>query len=134
MTYKSDQKELITDRVKEFNCGQRFKELAVRHRKDSPTYWYKALGLKERTQIYHRWKSEHIDAQELLIICADLGITVGEFFHLPNNSSLVTEPGLIYKKGYIEDDIADLKRRMEMIEKQMQSIQKTVSANAEKSK
>ena len=110
-------RELITDRILPVNCGERWRELARKQGKESPSYWMRILKLNDKSQIYHRWKRESIDAKELLLICVDLGITEEEFWML--ESPEIKEPSPTYSsKGiYIEDRVAALERKMMSMEK-----------------
>jgi hypothetical protein len=128
MAYKSTDEGLIIQAVKKLNCGQRFHELALKHRKSSPTYWMKLLGLKSRNQVYLRWKTATIRADELLIICDDLGVTLSEFYGLPSNK--LAEPAQKYeKRRYIEDDLAEVMKRLNTVEKRLQECEERYPAN-----
>lgn len=128
MNYKSGEIASIQQSITNCHCGLRFKTLAAQKGKQSPTYWVRKLGLAARTQVYKRWESKTIRADELLIICEDLSVTISEFFQLPENA--VQEPLSKYtKKRYIEQDVEDLIKRMATMETRMQECEKRYSEN-----
>lgn len=108
--------------MENFHCGERFKELCTINRKESASYWTGVLGLTDRTLVYHRWKSEKIDAREIILICAELNMSVQEFFGLQTNSDIVQDESNTYKKVYIEDQIDNLRLRMLSVESKLKEI------------
>jgi hypothetical protein len=105
------------DRLKNFDAGARFKQLAIQKKKDSPSHWVKVLGLNHRNQVYHRWTSTDLQSKEIIMICDDLGITLSDFYGIQNLTEVISEPIEKYgKRVYIEDQIDDLIKRIQLLE------------------
>lgn len=107
--------------LEKFHCGERFKQLCIQHKRESPSEWVKILNLKSRNQVYYRWTNEEISSKELIIICDQFKITIDQFFL--NEVPVITSNELndslsAYKieKIYIEDQIANLVERMNNVE------------------
>ena len=101
----------VKKRLQQFHCGERFRELALQHKKDSPTKWAAILGL-HRNQIYLRWKTKDISSIEILMICDELKITVSQFFNIDESaSSLIRET-----KPYIENRLDELESKVRELE------------------
>lgn len=111
--------KVLFDELEKFHCGERFKELCIAKKKESPTEWAKILKLAHRNMVHYRWKSANIAANELYIICNELGVTIDEFFKLEKETkSIAGESVVTYKKKpYIEDQIDDLQKRLIALEK-----------------
>jgi len=108
----------LKEALENFHCGERFKELCIRKKKESPTEWAKILKLAHRNMVHYRWKSPHISANELYIICMELGVTIDEFFKIDSENVIqaaesVTSYG---KKPFIEEQIQDLIKRVTTLE------------------
>jgi len=105
--------------LENFHCGERFRELCIRRKKESPTEWAKILNLAHRNMVHYRWKSQHITANELYIICNELDVTIDEFFKIEKTESTqASESSVKYgKKPFIEEQIQDLLNRVSTLEK-----------------
>lgn len=106
----------LSEALENFHCGERFKQLCIIHKRESPTEWAKILGLSSRNQVYYRWENKSIETKELLIICDQLKISVKEFFKSEPEISMVSEAEIPYKKVYIEDQVDSLEKRIKKIE------------------
>lgn len=111
-------------RIKNFHCGSRWKELAVRKGQDNASIWVKLLGLKDRNQVHYRWRQQDIDAKELIIICDHLGISIQDFFTADNR--LIDDIGSS-KKPYIEEQISTLEKKCQQIESMLLDMQNQLS-------
>lgn len=107
---------VLNEALENFHCGERFKELCIIHKRESPTEWAKILGLSSRNQVYYRWENKSIEIKELLIICDQLNISIQDFFQSSPEISVASEPQQEYKKVYIEDQVDSLERRLSKIE------------------
>lgn len=104
--------------LENFHCGECFRQLCVLKKKESPTEWAKILNLAHRNMVHYRWKSQNIAANELYIICRELGVTIDEFFEIPASSTVVAQESQVKygAKIYIEDQISDLIKRVAALE------------------
>lgn len=107
--------------LEKFHCGERFKQLCVLNKRESPSEWVKILGLKSRNQVYYRWSSEELSSKELLIICDQFKITIANFFNQEgaeqNHSHVGDYDKNEYgKKEYIEDKIENALQRIKALE------------------
>lgn len=111
----------ILAKLKNFEVGARFKQLAIKHKKDAPGYWVKVLGLNHRNQVYHRWSSNDLESKEIIMICEDLKISISEFYDLKESSNIVNDFTMsVPKKPYIEDQIAELQSQVAELQKHYQ--------------
>lgn len=108
----------LENSLQNFHCGERFKELCVKYKREAPSEWVKILGLKSRNQVYYRWTSQELDSKELLIICDQFQITVDEFFN--NSNATIFSSEKVSEKVYIEDQIAELQSQVAELQKHYQ--------------
>jgi DNA-binding Xre family transcriptional regulator len=111
--------------LEKFHCGERFKELCIAKKKDSPTEWAKILNLAHRNMVHYRWKSQHITANELYIICDELRITIDEFFKIKKEDLNTTVESSVKNtsKQFIEEQIQDLLTRVISLENALKTVE-----------
>lgn len=113
--------------VKDFNYGARLKML-VDNSGHTVTQFANRLGYSDRASVYDLFKKEWIKRDVLLKALAAIGSTEDEFFGLADESKVTeSKPEYSSKKVYIEDQISELYRLMDQMNKKIIKLEKSLS-------